>query len=106
MVEIYLTTDLTVTGYGTVDALESELGRVMEQLVSLSGPGCDVDDPAISLDLGTQTVTVELLVRGEDFDAATRNADIALRTSVHAAGGATPAWEVTKQSQRAELVDL
>lgn len=102
MTEFNLTMMLDVTGPTGGVSLEQQVGAVMEHLIQLSGPDRDVDDPAVSLDLGANEVLVELVVRADDLDAATDLASVAIRTAVHAAGGGTPDW--SKTSQRVELV--
>lgn len=104
MTEIHVIRTLKVTGFPTRDALEAEVSRVMAELVALSGPKASVDDPALSMDFAFNTLTAEMIARGEDFEAAMACADSALRAAIHAAGGATPGWRVVQDTRTAELV--
>ena len=80
--------------------------RLMAELVALVDSGCGITDPAVSVDLEKGQAVVELVAAGDSFDDAVALADSSVRTAAHAAGWNTAGWEVTKQSQRAELVDL
>lgn len=104
MTEFYLTTDMIASNVGR-EQLEVITDNLMGRLADLCGPDSEVDDPALSLDLGDSRLSVELLVRAADFAAAVEIADAALRTAVHAAGYGTSGWLVEKRAQRAELID-
>lgn len=104
MTEFKLKTDLIAEGQTDGHTLEKASHSIMEHLVALCGPEHDVDDPALSLDLSRNRMTVELLVRADDLDAAVDVADATLRAAVHGAGYGTPGW-LTKRFQKAELLD-
>lgn len=62
-------------------------GRVMAELIRL-----DVFDPDFCGEIRRGPVHIGASVADEDFLAATRHGLTAIRTAIHAAGGATPNW--------------
>lgn len=84
------------------DVLDEHTDRVMVELLALEDD--KLSDSAVGVDLGTGTVEIEVIARGETFADAVDIADGAVRTAIHAAGGSTPNWRVIQVAQRAELV--
>lgn len=105
-----MTTTVGLSGEFTVrhisrEQLEAQCGTVMEALLELEGTGCGITSSAVSLDLATFTVTIEVEATGEDFDEAVAVADSCIRSAIHKAGGATPdGWDYQQQQRHAQLV--
>jgi hypothetical protein len=100
MISIDFVLDLCADNYAEDAELRGEVGRIMDQLLALENAGCGISDAAISLDLATSTVSVELVAQGKDFQEAVTRADSSVRAAIHAAGGHTPQWRVTASTQR------
>lgn len=86
------------------DEFEDHGSRLMTELLALERVG-SVADSAVSLDLDNRRVEIEVIGLGPSFDEAAETADAAIRSAIHAAGGATPGWVVVTQEKHAELVD-
>ncbi|MEX0991040.1 MAG: hypothetical protein WD004_02035 [Actinomycetota bacterium] len=71
------------------DDLEGLLDGVQEHLLTLTG----IDDPDLGAMLATGDVRVCVDVEAADPAEAVRLGDGAIRTALHAAHIATPAWE-------------
>ena len=84
------------------DDLETLLDEVQEQLLAL----VHVLDPDLSAALAAGDVRLCVDVQAPDAIEAVRLGDGAIRTALHAAGVATPAWEAPESAAgpaRAEL---
>jgi len=87
------------------EALETQCGLVMETLLALEGTGCLITSPAVSVDLSTSTVTIEVDATGENFDAAVALAESCIHSAIREASGTDPDWEYRQQQRHAQLVD-
>jgi hypothetical protein len=88
-----------VAGAGDLDA---ETDQVLNELLQLEDD--TLADSTVSADLAQNLVTIEVTGMGADFDEALATASSAIRTAIHAAGGATPDWTFEPRAQHAELV--
>ncbi|NLG22241.1 MAG: hypothetical protein GX555_12525 [Actinomycetales bacterium] len=111
MINVGLQLRFTVSGV-TREELRLHVDAVMDQLLVLEeAAGAVVHSGAVSLDLGSSKVTIELVGVGETFDEAQAAADGAVRTAIHVAGGHTPGWNregeptYERDAVRAELID-
>ena len=84
--------DYLVIFSGSADDLADQVDCVMGELVKLTSCNNDVDDPAVSLDLSTGHVEIELVVDCDSRSGALAKADEVIRTAIHAAGGCTAGW--------------
>jgi len=74
---------------------------IMDHLVALSETdGSDVLDSAVDADGVAGSLTIEITVQAPDMGAAVNVAMAAIRTAIHATGGATDDW-VTPEELRA-----
>ena len=94
--------EFAVSG-GPDDNLDEHTDRVMEELLAIEDD--QLTDSAVGVDLGTGHVEIEVTARARTFEDALTVADGAMRTAIHAAGGATPNWQVIQIALRAELVE-
>ena len=62
---------------------------VLDELYELTG----IKDPDVFVDLGERRVTIELFSVGESLIDAVNTGIAAMRSAIHAAGGATHGWE-------------
>jgi hypothetical protein len=85
-VRLYMETELVYTADHAVD-IQGFFDRVMEEFLTLR-----VDDPGIGVDLQRREVSIGLVAQGEGFEDAVAAGMNAIRTAIHAAGGATPGW--------------
>lgn len=74
------------------DALVTQVDGVMQALLDLEEVDQRLSDSGVSLDLGEMRVVIELDVAGDDYQECISHALNAMRTAIHAAGGATPDW--------------
>jgi hypothetical protein len=71
----------------TPEEVDDFFEQVMEHLVDLG-----VDDPGVGLDTRARRVTISATAEGADVGQALNEAVAAIRTAIHAVGGATPGW--------------
>lgn len=74
------------------DSLVTQVDGVMQALLDLEEVDQRLSDSGVSLDLGAMHVVIELDVAGDDYQECISHALNAMRTAIHAAGGATPDW--------------
>jgi hypothetical protein len=74
------------------ESVERHAAQVMEELLKLEACTPGLEDSAVSLDLGTDEITIEVDVDADDFEESARRGVAYIRTAIHAAGGATPMW--------------
>lgn len=74
------------------DTLVPQVDGVMQALLDLEEVDERLSDSGVSLDLGEMRVVIEVVVAGDDYQECVGNALGAIRTAIHAAGGATPEW--------------
>ena len=74
------------------DSLVAQVDGVMQALLDLEGVDRRLSDSNVSLDLGEMRVVIEVDVAGDDYQECVSHALGAIRTAIHAAGGATPQW--------------
>lgn len=74
------------------DSLVAQVDGVMQALLDLEEVDQRLTDSGVSLDLGEMRVVIEVDVAGDDYQACVGHALGAIRTAIHAAGGATPHW--------------
>lgn len=98
MVEVRLTRTFLVQGSGDLDAATD---AVMEEMVKLESE--DLCDSNLSANLADNIVELEMVGRAQTFDVAVERADSAIRTAIHAAGGATPNWSPAMEFIPTEL---
>lgn len=81
-----------VTQADSRDSLVTQVDGVMQALLDLEEVDQRLSDSGVSLDLGEMRVVIELDVTGDDYQECVSHALGAIRTAIHAAGGATPEW--------------
>lgn len=104
MIAVQVTRRFYVEG---ADDFDAHTTAVMDELISLEDEF--TSDSDVFAELSTQTVTISIIVRGDDFDALVEAGDAAIRTAIHAAGGHTPNWEravFQTQEERAVLIGV
>lgn len=74
------------------ETLFEHADAVMEELLQLENQD-NIIDSAVSVDRGIREVTIEVVGCGSDGIDATMHAMSAIRSAIHAAGGATPDWQ-------------
>lgn len=74
---------------GSDDEIPGQVDTVMEELLRL-----DAGDPAIGLRLTAREVEISVIVESESLDDAEGRGNGMIRAAIHAAGGATPGWEI------------
>lgn len=72
--------------------LEAVADGVMTALVSLEQVDPSLSDSAIGLDLSKKEIEISVSSECASIDDGVRHAVAAIRTAIHAAGGATPEW--------------
>jgi hypothetical protein len=103
--------DFTVPHHSASVDLHQRGEAVMAELVKLSESDCGVIlDSAVSVDSGRNTVQLTVTVSAEELGEGVVQAITAMRTAIHAAGGATPEWphndellEMVANTMRAEV---
>lgn len=81
-----------VTAAGDRDSLVAQVDGVMQALLDLEDVDSRLSDSGVSLDIGVMHVAIEICVSGDDYQECVNHALGAIRTAIHAAGGATPDW--------------
>lgn len=74
------------------DSLVTQVDGVMQALLDLEEVDQRLSDSGVSLDLGAMHVVIELDVAGDDNQECISHTLNAMRTAIHAAGGAAPDW--------------
>jgi hypothetical protein len=75
------------------ELLQAKGDRVMSALLDLESADLRLADSAVSLDTETMTMTIGLVVDGNDYQETVAHALTSIRTAIHAAGGSTPDWD-------------
>jgi hypothetical protein len=81
-----------VTGAKDFDA---HIDDVMVHLLELEAVDARLGDSDIEAVLSQGLLTINVLATDATLDAASALANSAIRSAIHAAGGATPEWEPT-----------
>lgn len=86
----------------TEGGIADHADRIMRELVAIG-----VQDPDVSVDFQAGIVEVRFVAHEETNDVfrAAQKALGILRTAIHAAGGATPGWELNIKDLARGLVD-
>ena len=92
-----------VTGTLSGESQEEHLDGVMEALIDMIDDR--VFDPSISFDRSVSRTTIEVTVNAANIDDAAGIGTSAVRTAIHAAGGATPDWPQHTESTWSMSVD-
>ena len=74
------------------DSLVAQVDGFMQALLDLEEVDQRLSDSNVILDLGEMRVVIEVDVAGDDYQECVSHALGAIRTAIHAAGGATPKW--------------
>ena len=74
------------------NSLGTRVDGVMQALLDLEEVDQRLSCSGVSLDLGAMHVVIVLDVAGDDYQECISHALNAMRTAIHAAGGATPDW--------------
>ena len=74
------------------DSLVPQVDGVMQALLDLEEVDQRLMDSGVGLDLGEMRVVIEVDVAGGDYQECVSHALGAIRTAIHAAGGATLQW--------------
>ena len=102
MTHVKLTKGFIVSGAADLDA---HTDVVMDQLVALEDER--ISDADVSVDFSKDSVEISVVAHADSFDEAVEQADAAIRTAIHAAGGSTAGWtrvKFTPQTSNADLV--
>ncbi len=90
MTSIRLSMTFNVTGAADFDA---HIDDVVERLIELEAADSRLSDSDIDAVLTQGLLTINLLSTDTTLDAASALANSAIRSAIHAAGGATPDWD-------------
>lgn len=74
-------------------SLAAHADEVMNQLLALEASDPAITDSAIGLDSNSMTAVISVAVEAVSLEQAVGVARSAIRTAIHAAGGATPDWD-------------
>lgn len=77
---------------------------VTKALFDLESVSMSLHDADVTANLGKSTISLSIVGEGENFEAASTNATSAIRSAIHASGGATLGWEETVELARADAV--
>lgn len=80
---------------GVVD-LDAHTDAVMDQLLAIESVNDNLMDSDLDAVLSKNLVTVSLVAIASSFDQAEMDANSAIRSAIHAAGGSTPEWSYPK----------
>lgn len=61
-------------------------------------------DADVTSSVSESTISLAIVGTGETIDAASANASSAIRSAIHASGGATPGWDLTVDGIRHQAV--
>ncbi|MFT4299078.1 MAG: hypothetical protein QM597_05550 [Aeromicrobium sp.] len=103
--QIELRAEFAFDPAGGRSEVEELTDRLMLELQNLADSGGGIDDPALSVDLATCRLTVELVAQARNFDDAVALADASVRAAVHAAGWNTPEWVLQARRKSAGLLE-
>jgi hypothetical protein len=90
-----------VQGRGDPDALEKFFDLLTDEMAEL-----DADNLGVGATLSAGTFEVTLTLQADTIEQAAANAIALLRTAIHAAGGATPGWDVKFLAASTRWVDV
>ena len=82
------------------EELESHLSAVMDSLLDLNA-----DDATVGAALAAGQVEISVSVEADSVAGAVDAGFAVIRSAIHAAGGATPGWDMDFVSVRSVLVD-
>ena len=85
--------EFSIAGLHSRELLQAKGDRVMSALLDLESADLRLADSAVSLDTEMMTMTIGLVVDGDDYQETVAHALSSIRTAIHAAGGATPDWD-------------
>lgn len=77
----------------STDDPASEVEAVVDHLIELEECTPGLLDSTVGLDMGAQTLDVQITIEADTGGAALDQAVSCLRSAIHAAGGSTPGWE-------------
>lgn len=97
MVTVRLSKSFTVGG---AEHFESHVYGVLDELHSLEESLGTVFDPDLAASETQAIVTFSISATAETIDEARSVADSAIRSAIHAAGGATPDWLPADHAER------
>jgi len=78
------------------------LDRLMERLLEVESLELHLSDPAVAFDADAGMAEVSIESDGPTLDEALTQADDAVRSAIHAAGGSTPNWASQHRSIESE----
>ena len=90
--DVQCTWRLTLESPSEATNLEAVADAVMETLLDLEQVDPLLSDSAIALDLSNKEIEISVSSESASIEDAVRHAMAAIRTAIHAAGGATPEW--------------
>jgi len=90
MTSIRMSMTFNVTGTTDFDA---HIDDVIENLLELEAADARLSDSDIEAVLTEGLLTINVLATDTTLDAASTLANSAIRSAIHAAGGATPEWD-------------
>ena len=90
MTSIRLSMTFNVTG---ADNFDAHIDDVIERLLELEVADSRLSDSDIDAVLTKGLLTINVLATDITLDAASALANSAIRSAIHAAGGATPDWD-------------
>jgi hypothetical protein len=85
--------EFSMAGLHLSELLQAKGDRVMSALQDLESADLRLADSAVTLDTETMTMTIGLVVDGNDYQETVAHALTSIRTAIHAAGGSTPDWD-------------
>jgi len=74
------------------------LDRVMERLLEIESIDLHLSDSAVAFDAAAGMAEVSIESDGSTLEEALAQADDAVRSAIHAAGGSTPNWASQRKS--------
>lgn len=92
---------------GSSDDSPSEVEVIVDHLIDLEECTPGLLDSTVGLDMGAQTIEVQITIEADTGGAALDQAVACLRSAIHAAGGSTPGWEdgVEEMGRIAYVID-
>ena len=84
------------------DLTDERLDKLMSALLDVEAGDNAISDPDIAASLANGYVDVQMIAQAADPAEAATKALCAVRTAIHAIGGATPGWETSKGTMRIE----
>ncbi len=89
MTEYLVTQHIAATG----DLTDEHMSKLMDALLDVESTDQAITDPDLTATLSTGRVDVQMTVAADDPAEAATKALCAVRSAIHAIGGATPGWE-------------